>query len=179
MRNRRRVRWAGVLGILWATQGWPSPEPSWLGPWAGTYRSPLSPHEAKQVVDAAVVEATRGVPGLVGAKTLSLVRAQQQPPRSVEFGTKLDAMVLWLDQTRFEGQPHGVVERVRSESGVWMEMTLKIGSGVITQTLRGPDGHRVHRFTRTEQGDLQLEVEIRTSRLPRPLVYRLEYRRQR
>jgi hypothetical protein len=58
------------------------------------------------------------------------------------------------------------------------DVSARLGAGALTQTFKSEEGERVNEFHLQPDGTLSLDVTVTSPKLPAPVKYTLQFRRE-
>jgi len=72
----------------------------------------------------------------------------------------------------------GAPVKWKREDGEVFDVSAQVGAGALTQTFKSEEGQRVNEFRLHSDGTLSLDVTVTSPKLPAPVKYTLQFRRE-
>lgn len=185
----RRLRRASVGHLWWL--GWlvtaqaegselPSAVPvevhATVDRYVGAYAFAGGPAEREallEAIDGVVAEMSF----LIRSTARERLRAATPIPDIVRIERQGDALAIAFDERRYEAKLDGSATDVQGMTGDPLRYRVHVTSSTIRQVFAGPNGGRNNQFRRRGEMDVELDVVISSAHLPKPLKYRLTFRR--
>jgi len=147
-------------------------EPAWAGIFVNDEQSDAGVQKAIEAAIADMNFLTRPVARSRLKKTNTLARhitiTRQGETISVRFDERKPA----------EMPADGSVVKWTGEDGEQFDVFARAETGRLVQTFKAEDGQRVNTFIAEDAQRLQLQVQVTSPRLPKPLTYSVRYRRE-
>lgn len=171
MPNRRLALAALVAAPLWLSASAASAAPALAGTWELDRRASDDVAEAIDTAVAPMNFAIRGIARNRLTKTNPvyerLTIAFPGDKASVRYGSKPAAA----------SPADGTTVKWKRDDGEVLDLTSRVADGRLTQTFSAPDGARRNVFSVGEDGRLTLATTVTSSKLPKPLTYKLVFRK--
>jgi hypothetical protein len=168
----------GACLFSFTSHGRAQGHPPELTRYAGTYRYAGSREHGRAIVEKAIDEALSEQS--IVFRALAKKRLAERRPliESITIAAPPGLIVISLDDLRAAAKP-GVPTTVKTGQGESSTVKLSFKDGRLEQVLEGEKGTLKNVFTLLDAGKtLQRDVTISGGRLPKPIRYRLLYKRQ-
>jgi hypothetical protein len=145
---------------------------------AGTYRYDGSRKHGQAIVEKAIDQALSEQSIVLRALVKKRLAERRPLIESISIATPPGQIIITLDDYRTAGRP-GVPTRVKTREGERSTVKHSFKNGRLEQVFAGEKGTLKNVFTLLDAGKtLQREVTISGGRLPKPIRYRLLYKRR-
>lgn len=133
----------------------------------------------REARDKAIDDVVSGMNGLI--RGIARTRLIDANPIAERLGLVADAssLTVTMDKLSYTGPLDGGKVKVKSITGDDMDMHYEITKESLTQVFEGDGRGRVNIFTLGTEGRLLLKVRVYAEQLPKDLIYRLGYERER
>lgn len=146
----------------------------------GRWRLAVSEAQASRTIDAAVAQAADAMPFY--ARGIARDRLRDGTPliRRIELAfDESGDLTVSFDGRRYETPVGRTVVRTRHSDGERMRVTQRLRpSGQLEQVFQTGGGTRWYVYTSTGEGTLRMESTTNSDRMPQPMAFTLDYRRE-
>ncbi len=187
-RMRRIVRWgwvvlavaaaAATVGQTGSAQPKGAARTESAEGFAGTWRYRGSPGEGRALIGRAIDRATDDMFFVTRGTARKRLRDKNRFSRDLEIAFPPGRIRVGFDMITYETSADGRAVRVPTPDGETASLSQRHEDGRLVQIFRTDEGRRTNVFTLTQGGDtLRYDVRVDSGQLPRPVRYRLMYRR--
>lgn len=153
----------------------PSSVPDALGTFSGTFEF-VGGEAERDGVDAAIDAVVSEMNVFIRSIARSRLSAANPVPSNVKIGPHPRGVEIMFDERKYVSELDGDYTRVVGVTGERVRYKVETAKRRLTQVFVGDSGTRKNTFALT--GDrLVISVRVRSEQLPRPLEYRLTFRR--
>jgi hypothetical protein len=148
-------------------------------PLAGTYQFTGDQESGERAIEEAAKGATEGVFFAIRGTVRSRLLAKNRLALTLQLAFPPGQITTIFDRNRTYLTPEGgAAVAVTLPDGEQVELSQSYENGVLTQVFTGKDGERRNVFRMLSDGHhLELQVTVQSSKLTRPMGYRLVYTR--
>lgn len=98
-------------------------------------------------------------------------------PARIEIAREADMLAIAFDGRRYEASLDGSKTQVEGITGDTLDYHVTVSAARIRQTFTGPKGGRKNLLGRKGEHGLSVDVTVTSDSLPKPLAYRLSFKR--
>lgn len=147
----------------------------------GRWRLAVAEPRANQTIDQAVARAADAMPFF--ARGIARGRLREGTPLirriDVTFDAAGEQLAVAFDGRRYETPIGRTVFRTRPSDGERLRVTQRVRpSGQLEQVFQSDGGTRWYVYTATGEGTMRMDSTTDSDRMPQPMVFALDYRRE-
>lgn len=144
---------------------------------AGTYRF-VGGKAQRDARDAAIDEVVSEMNLFVRGIARDRLRESNAIPTRITMQRSGESIAIAFDDRSYEARLDGTTTKVVGITGDTMKYRVQVLPRGVRQSFDGEDGGRINTMKTGDEGRLDVQVEVHSSRLPRTLRYRLAFRRE-
>jgi hypothetical protein len=135
--------------------------------------------EGSDNIDRAIDDAVRRMNVVTRQVARPRLRRTNTPYQSIRIAQSGSQVNVVLDQQTVTSPASGTPAKWTRNDGELFDVSTAWRGGSLEQTFQAEDGRRVNVYSLSPDGNtLTLHVTVTSPRLPQPMTYRLQYRRQ-